>query len=296
MGLLGPSMVAAEGRTTLGTGGLHTNDTFSYAPLNDRWRTGSGVVSMVRARGWDGAVPGRVGDLIEYRFRAEVISPANIVRPARFDRPYAAALSFGIHTHFQRNNIEYSLGADLVVTGPQTGLETFQAAIHDIIGISGASAAALRGQIPNGIHPTAIFEAGRTYEISPRIAFRPFLELQGGIETLTRIGGDLHIGRVGRDALLVRDVSTGQRYMINHGQFTGWAATLGADIAYVNSSVLLPATARVTLKDTRVRARAGIRWQGENRAYFYGLTWLGKEFSQQPEGQVVGSMHIEFGF
>ena len=71
---------------------------------------------------------------------------------------------------------------------------------------------------------------------------------------------------------------------------------LGADFAYVADSVLLPETRRLQLSDSRTRVRGGVRYFGENYDVFYGLTWLGKEFDSQPEGQTVGSLRLNLHF
>ena len=77
------------------------------------------------------------------RESGEVITPENIIVPAAGDRPYVGVLSFGVHTHFEARGVELSLGADLNVTGPQTGLATLQSAIHDAIEVPGPSATTL---------------------------------------------------------------------------------------------------------------------------------------------------------
>ena len=291
------STAHADSRKTIGMGGLFSNDVFTYAPQYDRWRTGSGVFSLARASEWNGELPTRMGELLEFRLGAELISPDRIAsRRDNRDRPYAEKLSLGVHTHFQRREVEFSFGLDLVVTGEQTGLETFQGAIHDVLGLKGASASNKAARVGNGIHPTLTFEIGREFAISEQLRYRPFVEVQGGVETLVRVGGDLYLGRVGSDALLVRESSTGHRYAVNRGQEKGWGAVLGADIAYVAHSVLLPETRLIQLTDSRSRVRAGMRWHGEKMQVFYGLSWLGKEFTRQRDEQVVGSLNISFQF
>jgi hypothetical protein len=46
----------------------------------------------------------------------------------------------------------------------------------------------------------------------------------------------------------------------------------------------------------RTRLRAGVHWQGRQMAAFYGVTWLGKEFRGQDEGQFVGSIRLDLNF
>ncbi|WP_169798705.1 lipid A-modifier LpxR family protein [Falsihalocynthiibacter arcticus] len=71
---------------------------------------------------------------------------------------------------------------------------------------------------------------------------------------------------------------------------------VGGDIAFVESSQYLPSQDGITLNQNRVRARAGVQWQGESHPVFYGLTYLGKEFDEQSEGQVVGSVALRRRF
>ncbi|MDJ0823895.1 MAG: DUF2219 family protein [Rhodobacter sp.] len=290
--LLCPPDAAAAKRESLGWGRLFNND--FLGDNRDRWRTGSYVVSKVIGRGWDGRLPDRPGDVIEFRFRSETIAPENIVTAAPGDRRYVGALSLGAHTHFRRKAVEVSLGADLVVTGPQTGLGDLQTELHRILGASRPGV--LGNQILDGFHPTALIELARPYRLSPSVVLRPFVEAQGGAETLVRLGGDVMIGRLGQDELMLRDVATGHRYRVNRGAHTGFAAVFGADIAHVEHSVYLPAYDGIALTDTRTRLRAGVHWQGEKASAFYGLTWLGEEFVGQPEGQLVGSVRLNIRF
>ena len=282
----------AQNRGTLGIGRLFTND--FLGDYKDRWRTGAYVVSKVTSFGWTGARPERIGDIIEYRFRSDIIAPDNIINAAPGDRRYAGVLTFGIHTHFQRRRTEISMGGDLVITGEQTGVSSFQREAHKLLRTSRPGV--LGNQIPNGFHPTAIVEFGRPFQISQSVSMRPFVELQVGAETLARIGADLQIGRLGLDELMLRDTATGQRYRVNRGVGTGFAFVLGADIARVEHSIYLPASDGYMLTDSRKRLRLGVHWQGEKSSVFYGLTWLGEEFKAQPEAQIVGSVRLNIRF
>lgn len=292
MVLLPVSASAEQGRETIGYGRLFNND--FLGDNKDRWRTGSNVISKVTGHGWDGQLPTAMGDLIEYRFRSEILAPDNLTVAAPGDRRYAGALSFGVHTHFRHEQTEISLGADMVITGPQTGLGSFQREVHKIVGAP--LPGVLDTQIENGFHPTGTVEIGQRYQITPTLNVRPFVEVQAGAETLVRVGGDILIGRLGQDELFLRDVATGQRYRVNRGEGTGFAAVFGGDIAYVESSVYLPATSGFALTDNRQRLRAGVHWQGEKAAIFYGVTWLSEEFAAQPESQVVGSLRLTLRF
>lgn len=287
LGLAASAM--AEGRPVLGWGRLFTNDFIGDG--NDRWRTGGYSVSQIRGTSWDGIAPATPGRLIEWRARAEIIAPDNLRAPAPGDRRYAGTLSFGAHTHFTRGAAEVRLGADLVVTGPVTGMGDFQDSAHELFGATDP-AAALAGQIPNALHPTLSAEIGRSFRLGERVRLRPFLEARAGVETLVRVGGDLVIGRVADGALMLRDEATGQRYraLTAGTPVPGISLLIGGDIAHVAASDYLGSA---ILEDTRERLRAGVHWQGARASMFYGATWLSEEFLAQPEGQVVGS--VQFG-
>lgn len=289
-----PAAQAIE-RTRLGFGNLFTNDIVDGQA--DRWRTGSYASSRVWGPSWTGAAPGTFGHLIELRVHGEIITPENLRIPDADDRAYAGALSVGLHTHMQRGATEYALGGDLVFVGPQTGLDSFQTELHDLLGVTEPSDAVLAQQIDNEIRPTLVAEAGRPIRLSDRSTLRPFVEGRAGAETLARVGFDWTFGSLGQGELLVRDPVAGQRYRAIPQDWTGYSFTLGADIAYVDSSVFLPDDRGPALDQTRERLRAGVTWQGETGvSSFAGITYLGEEFEGQDEGQFVGSIKIRLGF
>ena len=293
--LAAATATAAVERVRLGYGNLITNDVVDGA--EDRWRTGSYASSWVWGPAWTGTAPATFGQVIELRFHGEVITPENLRLPAPGDRLYAGALSLGLHTHMQRGSMEYAVGADIVVIGPQTGLDGFQSDLHDLLDVAEPSDAVLAAQIENQVRPTLVVEGGRRYGLGPRASVRPFVEARAGAETLVRVGFDWTYGQMDRDALLVRDPVAGQRYRVITSDWTGYSFTLGADIAYVDSSVFLPDDRGPTLEQTRERVRAGVMWQGaRGQTGFAGLTYLGEEFEGQSEGQLVGSLKFRLRF
>ncbi len=277
----------------LGHGRLVVNDVFG--DRYDRWRTGSVVGSYVFGPDWTGQLPVTAGELLEFRIMAEVIAPIRLDLPYAGDRPYVGAWSLGLHTHFERAGWQMALGADAVITGPQTGLSDIQAFLHDITFFDHeASPQVLAGQVGNGIHAAGVIEAAREYALGPAV-LRPFAEIRTGVENMARLGFDLSTGPAGRGELLVRDPVTGHRYRVLDGAGNGWSFVVGADVAKVWDSLYLPATTN-RLTDFRTRARAGVHWQVDRFRGFYGLTWLGPEFQGQREGQFVGALRIDFRF
>ncbi|MGL5009693.1 MAG: lipid A-modifier LpxR family protein [Paracoccaceae bacterium] len=284
----------AEERTMLGWGRLFTNDQLGDG--DDRWRTGSYGISVVQGTGWEGSLPGRAGEILEFRAFGQIMAPDNMTTPTAADRRYAGALSFGVHTHFAVGAAEASVGGDLVVIGPQTQLGRFQTEVHDLFNLLPPNAAVLDRQIDNKIAPTVSGELARSFRLGENVMVRPFIEARAGDETLIRAGGDVVIGGAWDNALMLRDSVTGQRYSGIDGRALGLSLTVGADVAHLFSSAYLPSGGTSVLSDSRTRVRAGLEWQGARSSIFYGMTYLGPEFEGQDEGQITGSLNVNFGF
>lgn len=288
------TLASAEGYQSLGYGRIVNNDLLGDG--GDRWQTGSITTSRVFGPGWHGILPSKPFELLEFRISGQVIAPADIRISDPGDRPFAGALSFGLHTHFQRGPVEVALGGDLVFTGPQTGLSDLQTALHDTLNVPPASRSVLSRQIANGFHPTLVSEFATPFSFGSETTVRPFVETRWGIETLARVGVDVMIGTVGTDELLIRDPVTGQRYRATESSPAGRSYVFGGDVAYVDSSAFLPSNQGFKLPPTRTRLRAGIHWQGFHNSLFIGTTYLSKEFKAQPKGQFVGSARIKIEF
>jgi len=281
----------SEGREVLGAGRIFNNDLLGDG--QDRWRTGSYTYSQVRGRtAYTGTEA--FGDLIEYRFRTEIIAPTRSSRSPG-DRPYVGALSFGAHTHFDMAGTQISVGADVLAIGPQTGLSGFQEGYHDLFELPAPPFT--DQQLGNAFILNGAVAATRTYQLSDIVSLRPFVEGQAGAEDLVRAGADLLIGTVGQSDLMLRDVVTGQLYRATEGADIGFSYLVGADVASVFGSRYLPDEMGYAVSETRSRARAGVFWQmGEAVSFFYGATYLSEEFEGQHQGQVVGSLKLNFNF
>jgi hypothetical protein len=211
------------------------------------------------------------------------------------DRRYVGALSLGMHTHFEAAGIESSVGMDAVIVGPQTGISSLHGDLHDLLGLPDPTV--FGGQIADDVFLTLTAEFGRTLPLGSNGQVRPFIEAQTGAETLLRMGGDMTLGHFGTEALMLRDNSTGQRYRAVAGdRVEGYSLMLGGDIAKVYDSEYFLASDAITPSDTRKRLRAGMHWQGAQSEVFYGVTWLGKEFEEQPDEQLLGSVNLRLKF
>lgn len=283
----------AQDRVTLGWGRLFSNDALGDG--KDRWRTGAYAVSRVRGVNWSGSLPGTMGELLEFRLRADTIAPENLIDPAEQDRRYAGAITVGLHSQFDLGGYEVDLGGDLVIVGPQTGIGKFQSLVHGALDLG--EVGALDTQIDDAIYPTVSGEIARRLSFGDRVEFRPFIEARAGDETLLRVGGDLVFGTFGRADLMLRDTATGQRFRAVAGsKQPGVSVVMGGDVARVFDSTYLPEGGAVTASDTRHRLRAGVQWQGDRSSAFYGVTYVGPEFEEQDEGQLVGAVALNLRF
>lgn len=283
----------AEDRVTLGWGRIFTNDALGDG--KDRWQTGSYQVSRIRGYAWAGSLPPTPGDILEFRAASQIAAPADLVSPVAGDRRYAALLAIGMHTQFGWQGNEVAVGGGFALVGPQNGISDFQEWIHQMLGLP--KPLVVGQQIGNSISPVFEAELGRQIAVSDRVALRPFVQAELGAESLVRVGGDLAIGAFGQDDLMVRDGVTGQRYRAVEGKRDqGVSLVIGGDYARVFDSQLLPSDATAVAMDNRSRLRAGVQWQGEKAAAFYGLTYLSEEFEQQSEAQLLGSLSINLKF
>lgn len=282
----------AEGREFVGTSSLFTNDFIGDG--GDRWRTGSFTYSHLRGYGaYDGQNSG-FGDIIEYRLRTDIFAPAGgSAFPG--DRPYATAVSLGVNTHFAQGDLLYTLGLEATAIGPQTGLSAIQEDFHERFSLPQPP---FRGQElgDQWVLGTAAEMAHRSL-IGDTLSLRSFAALAAGTETLARVGFDMRLAPYGHSDLMLRDVVTGQLHNATEDHGTGWAFTAGADVAYVSESLFLPESRVAGIENLRLRARAGVEYKfARDASVFYGATYLSPEFVGQSEGQVVGSLRLNFNF
>lgn len=281
-------------RVTLGWGGIISNDYFGDG--EDRWRSSSYTASRLRGPQGLDDLPPSFGALREFRMRAENITPADLTAPALDDRRYAGVLSFGLHSHFRPKFEEISLGADVVIIGPQTGLSRLQSRLHGQLGLP-SGAPAYGAQFADAVKLSATGEVGRPFALGGGATVRPFVAGEIGVETVLRGGVDVTFGQIGGAAFYMRDATTGQRYNAVHSaQSGGLRVMLGGDIARVWDSYFLPKGGAAQMLELRHRLRAGAVWQGKRTEIFLGAAHLSREFAQQATGQTLGSLSILLRF
>jgi len=188
------------------------------------------------------------------------------------------------------------VGADLTVLGPQTGLSSFQSRVHQALGLPQVRFTGQ--QLDNDILFGVSTETAEAIPVAPGITARPFGEVQIGPEDTIRVGADVLIGGGLADDLLIRDVTTGHLYPgIVDQTNAGFSFVIGADTALVTDSVFLPGGDLAAARERRDRVRVGVHWHGATgTSLFYGLTYLGPEYEGQSQGQVTGSVKLDFNF
>lgn len=266
-------------------GGAYAIGNDSIGQFRDRWQSSFVMGSLFY--GPDGVDPLALppGRLLEFRLSHHLVTPEVLGRPGPRDRPFAGTFALEVLTHGRIGAAETSLGAGLAVTGPQTGSFRFQRWLHERLGYPIPRPGAR--VVPDGVHPVLTAEIGRSLGQNPRV--RPFVEARAGIETLLRAGVDVTWGPMGTGRVMLREPVTGQRVPAMWGPpERGLSVTLGADVAAVGQSVLLPGLE----PEPRLRLRAGAQWQGARWSLGYGAAWLSPEFAGQREGQVVGLVQL----
>jgi len=294
---IAPPVPMPEGRRILGVTRIFDNDWYGI-PVGDRydrWQTGSFAVSILHGHEWQDALPERPFQLMEYRVRGQIIAPDNLAVPDPGDRPYASSWWLGAATHFGWQGFDVTAGADVVITGQQTGLMQLHSAVHEVFGNNPVRLEDY--EIDDGIYLHGRLEVAREFEFDSWSA-RPFVEVQAGVETFARTGIDLTFGNLGANGLRLRDEVTGQRIagLNSLEALGGWSFLLGGDVAYVTDSVFLPEDRGVEVEEMRHRLRAGVNYGVGDSNFFYGVTYLSEEFVNQPAGQVVGTLSIDLRF
>lgn len=260
---------------------LLTND--YIGDRKDRWRTFAYAISVLK--------PLKNGGISEVRFRAEIIAGSRLkLAPGQDqDRRMAGIFGFGAYHSNRIGDGDYRIGVELTTVGPQTGLVKLQEHVHEFIGQDGPSAHSQELQISDKTFLSLSGEIGRSFTTG-RAEIRPWVGAEGGPEALTRVGIDLIWGHAAGN-FGIRDELTGWRIpVIQSPNVLGKSFITGFDIAYIENSSYIK---KDDLMQNRFRFRTGGLLDFYGGRIFYGATYLSKEFKDQPDAQVIGS--ISFG-
>lgn len=284
-GIAGQPLLAFE---YLGSARLFTND--ALADRHDRWRSFSYQAGLLLAP----QDAFSTLDMVEFRFGVEAVTPWNMNDPAPDDRPFAGILRFEVHGYFDANPFEMSAGVGLSGTGSQTGVDRLIKPLHaDRQYLSDESR---DDQIGDDLYAELDLEVARRFRPVSGVAVRPYFRLRAGLEDLYTVGADFLVGQAAATSMRVRDHVTGHLMPQTRSPDQGAAFSLGGDVSYVEDTALLPDARGLMVEDIRWRVRGGVLWRADRFQAFYGATWLSREFSAQPESQVIGSIHLNWVF
>lgn len=274
----------------IGGMGVFTND--FLGDQKDRWRTMSLSRSEFFGPKWQGQLN---TPITEFRLRFEMIAPERIWAAAPYDRPFVGLIGIGAFRHQAWGAFRLHYGAEAVIIGPQTGIENLLHGFHDAFDYKDPIGTSY--QLDNVVFPMVEAGISRSFSLQPAVQIIPFASLQAGVENFARIGVDLLIGRGTNDIFFAREPVTGHLIgAMRNGPSKGPILSIGADIAAISGSLLLPDWTGTTPEPLRMRLRAGLDTQFLGWDIFYGATWLGPELSGQNKGQIVGSIAMFLRF
>ncbi|MBV7410466.1 lipid A-modifier LpxR family protein [Maritimibacter sp. DP1N21-5] len=298
---LGGGLVALPARAQadagwgfVGWGALSNND--FYGDRQDRWQTSSNSLSLLFGPKGLRSPPYEFGRLFELRSGYQIITPANTAAPAAGDRRAAGVLRGAVHNRVMRGAWEFDLGLGVEAVGPNTGVLAFQDRLHARLRSDRASPAVLGAQIGNRIMPLLHGEVAYRWPVSDLVTVRNYAVVHAGLEGYAQIGFDLLIGNGFKNGIFARDAVTGQIYgTVKRANPPGLSGLIGMDVSRVFYSTYLPSPA-YGVEPLRARLRGGVMYDWGGFSVFYGATYLSREFTAQPQGQVVGSVQLRFSF
>ena len=282
---------SGQAQERLGWSWALSND--SIGDFLDRWQSSSVQIGGFYGPAWTGEAPERFGEMLEFRFRTDILTPVDLEAPLLADRRHAGVLAFGVHSHASPGAFEVRGGVDLVLIGPSTGMLDFQQELHKVLGFTVPTLEDF--QIEDTARLDFSGEVARSFALGGA-HLRPFAEAQFGSEDFVRLGFDVTFGALGQGDHMMRSVTTGHRVPAGLGGDTGLSFVLGADVARVVDSVYLPESLGYELTPLRQRVRAGAHYGADPWDVFYGIAWLGEEFEAQSEGQFVGTIQVAWPF
>ena len=98
-----------------------------------------------------------------------------------------------LHSHFQRKDLEYSIGIGASVLGEQTGLDKFPSDLHKALNEKVASELVLSSQTGNQVLFGPLVEVAKTVSGDDEVRIRLFFEAYSTAETLARLGAWVRI-------------------------------------------------------------------------------------------------------
>ncbi|MHA1528006.1 MAG: lipid A-modifier LpxR family protein [Alphaproteobacteria bacterium] len=179
-----------------------------------------------------------------------------------------------------------------------------QDALHDVAGTGGDA-----GNLTNTIDGEFLLnlEARRTWRFHIEgagrdLEFAPFVQTSLGMrENSLRVGGDFFAGSALEGRTWGSDLATGAVMAGASVPRKGfnWTVFFGGDVGYIASDAFLDGGfaedgPSVPRRDIVGRARAGVLLEYDNLGLGFSLNWLGREFRDQSNGQMVGAIQLKY--
>ncbi len=282
---------STDGGSFDGYASSFTNDFFGDG--HDRWRSASYQGSLFYR-----LPDGGLADHVEWRARAEIVSPWTPAEQPGFDRPFVTAIGIGVFGHRRFGVLQGRAGAELLSIGSETVLAELQLAAHDRLNLKKSfhMTDESHESVENSVAFRLSTELAYQFALNDNLAIRPYALVTGGAEQVGTFGADLLIGSIAGQNVWTRDVTTGRLVSPQAHLAEGVSFVAGWDSSFVESSYLIPDDSSARLLDERSRARAGVQLNGAMGNIFIGQAWLSEEFEGQVEAQRVGMMSISFIF
>lgn len=282
----------------------------------DRYKTGGMTQSWVFPETLfldQRLLPGRVSAL-ELQGRGFIATPDNTqAGGSATDRPFVQYVGVGAyHRSWQRPTrfsdratgaLETRAGVEIGWQGEPLPLFEIQEALHGDTQVSLSPSNTVAGELLVNVELEGVYR----HQISSRfidLDLAPFLRTSAGMrENSLRAGIDVIFGSSLSARTWNREPAIGALLPGGSKRRAGfnWSAWLGADTGYVLSDAFLDGgfTANgpeVGREDVVFRLRAGVMLEFEPIAIVYSANWLSPEFSDQPEGQVIGAISLKYRF
>ncbi|MFB2531950.1 lipid A-modifier LpxR family protein [Paracoccus sp. p3-h83] len=270
-------------------GGVHVFANDALGDRHDRWQSMGYAYSRLYENSF-------FGNATELRARGQIVAPWSLTRQP-VDRDYANAIGLGAFTIGQSGVLGYRVGAELLITGDQTGLRSLQKRLHDIFGGSSDEQIGRNyNRLANGWHGLAKGEVWARLGSDRAWEFRPYAGAQVGYETSATAGFDVILGPAAHATYWVRDEITGTPLVVNNHERHGFSLIAGADVTRLKDSIFFPEQGSIAPEKTTRRARLGVLWRSDPVSVFFGQAWLSRQFEGQVEPQRLGVLSLDFRF
>ena len=251
---------------------------------------------------------------LELQVRGFIATPDNTeIGGAPGDRPFAQYAGVGAHLRTMQRPVrmgaqtfvwqETRAGVEVGYQGEPLPFFEIMEMVHGEGGVLITPTNTIDGEL------LANLEARRTLRIhmdlpTADLQFAPFVQGSAGMrENSARLGMDVIYGGNLAGRTWNHDPAIGTMMPGASKPKKGyqWAVWVGGDVGYVATDAMLDGGfsgdgPSVTKERVTTRFRTGFLFGYDPIAFSYTVTWLSPEFTQQPQGQLVGAITVKYRF